>query len=286
MSGATEDARILDRGYRRYEGPRTGARGPVRSVAVQTARRMLGLRRSFRWKVVPIAVLVVAYGPVAVFIGFAAFLPARLIVEVLPSVADAYAATALAMSLFAYVTAPQALCPDRRHRTLGLYLSAPLTRDTYLAGKFVAVAGVLLVVTLGPPVALTVGYASLDVGVDVPLTLLRAVVAGVVLSVTYALIGTAAASLTDRVAFAAAGTVLGATLLGVAARALEAAGASPAVRLISVAAVPLEAVQRLFGEAGGMPEVSTGAVALAAAGWTVALGALVRTRYRRLEVTR
>ena len=38
-------ARIVDRGYRRYTGPRRGTSGAVRSLIVQTLQRILGIRR-------------------------------------------------------------------------------------------------------------------------------------------------------------------------------------------------------------------------------------------------
>ena len=40
------DAQILDRGYRKYDGPRTGVQGAVRAVVVHSIQRALGMRRS------------------------------------------------------------------------------------------------------------------------------------------------------------------------------------------------------------------------------------------------
>ena len=59
---------------------------------------------------------------------------------------------------------PDVMCTDRQTGMLGLYLAAPLTRDTYLAMKAAAVTSVITVVTLGPPVLLLVGYSMLDLG--------------------------------------------------------------------------------------------------------------------------
>ena len=59
------DARILDRGYRRYEGERSGVAGAVRSVAWHTVRSILGLGRKGRHKVFPIIVLVISFVPAA-----------------------------------------------------------------------------------------------------------------------------------------------------------------------------------------------------------------------------
>ena len=43
---AADGARILEGGYRRFEGHRTGVRGAVESVATHTTQRALGLRRA------------------------------------------------------------------------------------------------------------------------------------------------------------------------------------------------------------------------------------------------
>lgn len=277
------DARIADRGYRRYEGQRAGVRAALTSLALHTARRLLGLRRSLRYKLVPIAVLVIAFGASAVVLGMAALLPDVVLEQVLPSVGVFLGFLGTLITLFAALISPQALCPDRRERMLGLYLSSPLDRDTYLLGKFLAVTGVMLTVTLGPSLVVVIGYLSLDVPIDVPV--IGTVAAALLVAAYLALIGLAVSSLTERTTAAAAGLVLGTFLLAVAGRALELAGAPGWVRLLSVAGTPLEAARRLAGGEATVdaPDV---AVALAVVGWAAGAAVLLRTRYQRLEVTR
>lgn len=277
------DARIVDRGYRRYEGERAGVAAAIRSLALHTARRLLGMRRSLRFKLVPIVVLVIALGASAVVIGMAALLPAVVAREVLPPVGAFVGFLGTLITLFAALTSPQALCPDRRERVLGLYLASPLDRDTYLVGKFLAVAGVMLTVTLGPSLAVVIGYSTLDVPLDVPV--LGTVAAALLLACYLALVALAASSLTDRTTTAAAGLVLAAFLLAVAGRALEFAGAPGWVRLVSVTGTPLEAARRLAGGEATV-EASGPAVAVGVVAWAAVAAVLLRTRYQRLEVTR
>ena len=68
------DAQILDRGYRRFEGERSGVAGAMRSVAWHTTRSILGLGRKARHKVFPIIVLVVAFVPAIAFLAISVLL--------------------------------------------------------------------------------------------------------------------------------------------------------------------------------------------------------------------
>ena len=49
---------IYDRGYRHHEGPREGRGRRVRAIAVAGVRRVLGLKRNWKTKVVPWGLLV------------------------------------------------------------------------------------------------------------------------------------------------------------------------------------------------------------------------------------
>src|SRR5437764_383252 len=74
MSTARADARIIDRGYRPYDGPRLGAAGAVRSLIRHTAQRVMGLRRPFQYKVLPLLSAGIAYVPAIVFVGLSALI--------------------------------------------------------------------------------------------------------------------------------------------------------------------------------------------------------------------
>ena len=286
------DARILDRGYRRYDGERRGARGAVGSLARQSALRALGLRRTFWAKVFPLLSAVIAYLPATVFVGVAALFPDELLDPdaVIPSYGDYYSFITAAIVVFVALVGPEVLCPDRRNGMLGLYLASPLSRDTYLLAKALAVVPVIAIVTVGPPLLLLVGRTFADAGPegigDFLLILLRVLGSGLAISAAYTAISLAAASLTDRRAVASAGVILLLLVSSVATNVLVELGGDERLLLLNLFLLPFELVQRIYGELGGEPALTTVELVLANVAWTAAAGLLVRERYRRLQVTR
>ena len=285
------EARILDQGYRPYDGPRLGVAAAVRSLAGHSALRALGLRRSFWAKLLPLASVGIAYVPALVFVGIAALVPEELLdgTGVLPTYSGYYGFITAAIVLFVALVGPEVLCPDRRHGMLGLYLASPLTRDTYLLAKVLGVVPVLALVTLGPPLLLLVGLTFADAGPDGPgeflVTLVRIAAGALVVSAPYTAVSLAAASLTDRRPVASAGVILVLLVSSVATAALVASGAGERLLLLNLLAVPFELVQRIYGEAGDIG-LSTIELVLADLAWTLGAGFLLRSRYQRLRVTR
>jgi ABC-2 type transport system permease protein len=283
--------RIYEGGYRKYVGERLGQWAAVRSVARQTAQRVMGLRRPARSKVLPFLSVIIAYLPAAVFVGLVALLPKRVNTIVLPDYHEYYGFISAAIVLFVVFTAPEALCPDRRSRVLSLYLAAPLTRTTYLVAKAIAVSLVLLLVTLGPPLVLLVGRALQGEGPDGVLGFLavfaRIAGSGLMMAAFYTAVSLAIASLTDRRAFAAGGTLL--AIIGssiVAGVLVEALELSDAFFLCNLNVPPIELVSRIYGQSGVLEGVSTAVVAGAVAAWTVVGFGVAWWRYQRLRVTR
>ncbi len=285
------DARILDRGYRAYDGPRRGVAGAQRSLIRHTAQRVLGLRRPARAKVLPVLSAALAYVPAIVFIGLAALLPeGRLRDDAVPTYAEYYAFIVSAIFVFVAFVAPEALCPDRRTGMLGLYLASPLTRNRYLVAKSAAVAALLAIATIGPPLLLLIANILQGIGPDGPgdvvVLAVRVLVAGAVLTAVYTAVSVGASSLTDRRAFAAAGVILLVLLSGVVTGALQAAGAPDWLLAFDLTGGPFELVARIYGELGNAPEVGTAVLAGAALLW-VALGTgACWWRYHTLVVTR
>ncbi len=115
--------------------------------------------------------------------------------------------------LFAGITTPELLCPDRRDGMLQLYFSTAVSRGEYLAGRVIGAIVPLLLVTMVPMLVL---YAGILVFEEHPVGYLqdhwaelpRIVAAGVILAVYYGLIGLAVSSLTGRRAFAIGGYLL------------------------------------------------------------------------------
>lgn len=285
------NAHIYEQGYRRYDGPRLGVRASIISLAIHSMRRGLGLRRTFWAKLLPIAVVLIAYLPAAIFVGIAALIPDELNVGEFGTYADYFGTISAALILFVAIVGPEVLCADRRNGMLGMYLASPLTRDTYLLAKVLGVMPVLLLVTLGPELLLLIGRALVDAGPDSVgeflVTLLRVLVSGLALSAVYTAISLAAASLTDRRAVASAGVIL--LLLvssGVTASLVEGADFDRRVYLLNLGLVPSELVYRIFGERGGEPSLETASIAFAALLWVLASTAVVWWRYRRLTISR
>jgi ABC-2 type transport system permease protein len=289
------EARILERGYRRYTGERQGQAHAIRSVIAHTLRRILGLRRPTRSKVLPVLSIVFAYLPATVFVGvialFGRFGGRAQARQIVPPYADYYGFIISAIVLFVAFVAPEALCPDRRSRVLSLYLASPLTRLTYLLSKASAVAIVITFVTIGPPFLLLLGLMTQSAGPDGPLEVLRVVIrileAGAFLAALYTSISMAVASLTDRRAVAAAATLF--LLVGsaiVSETFVEGLGASPVLRVLNLSGGPLELVSRIYGRPGFSPEVQTWVLALGYGLWTAASSTVAIVRYRRLQVTR
>ena len=281
------DARIHDRGYRPYEGPRSGVGGAVRSVAWHSMRGVLGLGRPARHKIFPVVSAVIAYLPAIIFVGLAALFPIDIFEEVVPAYSDYIGFVGTALVLFCGLVAPEILVRDRRDGMFGLYLSTPLRRETYLVAKVLAVMATLAIVTIGPNLLFLVSVTFEGFGPDGPTAwiavFVRIVVSGLALSAVFAAVCMAAASLTDRRAFASVGTNLvrvgSARVVG---GRVETADAAVELYALDLHTIPFELVFRIVGEPGEFPELSTALVVGANVAWVAAGTGVVWLRYRRL----
>jgi ABC-2 type transport system permease protein len=302
--GAEAGAQILERGYRRYDGPRRGRTGAMRSVTRHTIQRCLGLHRPARTKVFPILTVVLAYVPTVVYVGVAVIgnrlegqgAPGRLMAgQFIPTYAKNYLSVVLAVLLFAAFVAPEVLCPDRRTGMLGLYLAAPLDRTSYLVAKAQAVLAMLSIVTVGPPLILLIGYSTQGFGphglAEWLAMLLRIVGSGLTVAVLYTAVSLAISSITSRKAAASAAYV--ALMVGVPALInylvvwIEGDGR---LQLLDLASLPYRCVFLIFGElypvfttVGDPTPVEAWA---AYAGWVGLSVAVIAVCYRRVQVTR
>jgi ABC-2 type transport system permease protein len=298
-------ARIFESGYRPYRGTRLGLPHSVWALTRHSMERILGLKRPARYKILPFAAIAVAYLPAIAFVGIVALVPnnrARILPSLVPGPSRYYGFITAAIILFATLAAPEAICPDKRSRFLGLYLSSPLNRSTYLLAKALAVGAVLLLVTLGPPLVLLIGLSLQNDGprgfAEFMGTLGQIFAAGASLSAMFGAIGLAIPSLTDRRALASAGSlllILGSTVItNVIVYGL---GGPRNVLALSLGRLPFELALRIFtvhglstaqgglGAPNGSP-LSTVVVVVASIAITAVAAAVTWWRVVATEVTR
>lgn len=284
------DAQILDRGYRRFEGQRSGVRGSMRSVTWHTTRSILGLGRPARHKIFPVFVIVIAFIPALVFLALTAFIGDLLEGELRPEYWEMFGFSFLATVAFTALVAPEAIVRDRRDRMFSLYLSTPLSRPTYLLAKFGAVLLTMLLIVFGPALLALLGFTLQNLGPDGPLEWLgvmgRLLVAGLAISIVYTTLSLGVSSLTDRRAFASIAVVL--LIIGAAIVAdllVYEAEMAQTWQLLDPVGSALELAPRLFGDRSEeFRDVDTWVVVLGSGGWTAFGAALLVGRYRRLEV--
>jgi ABC-2 type transport system permease protein len=288
-------ARILETGYRRYPGLRLGPAHAVWTLARHSFERIMGLRRPARYKVLPVLTVLIAYLPAVAFIGATALIPRARLGRFVPDPGGYFTFVTAALVLFATLAAPEALCPDKRSRFLGIYLASPLTRSTYLLAKVAAVAAAVLLVTVGPPLLLLTGEALQNAGPRgfgaFSDTLVQTVLAGGALAVMFTAFSLVIPSLTDRRAFASAGGIL--LIIGTAAISNICAFGlrlGDGWLLLGLERLPFELTLRIFDRHGlptpsGNP-LSTAAVAGVAIGATALAAAVTWWRVVGAEVTR
>lgn len=290
------DARIHDLGYRAYEGERAGVSWAMTSLGVHAMRRVLGLKRAARHKVLPAMAILIAFVPAIVFVGMAAFLPDSLLEEgLLPTYGEYYGFILTSIYLFASFVAPEAICTDRRTGMLALYLASPLDRTTYVVSKMAAVAATLLLITLLPLVFLLVAYAIEGGGPDgvdgFVTTLARILAVGLLTAVYFAALTAAVSAFTTRRGIASAAIVVVLLVPGiVVGTILGATDAADEWALLSIAELPFRASQHLLGDRAdaerGIESVDGNLATLATVAFAAVFAAITWWRYQQIEVDR
>jgi ABC-2 type transport system permease protein len=148
---------VYDRGYRPYEGER-GGRGATRAALVRLSiRRALGLRRSWRQKVLPWTLLGIATIPAVINVGIKYVTRNTPASDIDLITFHDYVGVSTTLLLFIAVTAPDMICPDRRNRVLPLIFARPLTGNDYVLAKVGALTAILFGFGFLPQVVLFVG---------------------------------------------------------------------------------------------------------------------------------
>jgi ABC-2 type transport system permease protein len=155
---------VYDRGYRPYDGARGGRWAPVWALWRLTVRRALGLRRSWRQKVLPWTLLGLATIPAAIDLGIryaTRDTPLSQVDYEFLSFRD-YVGTGTLLLLFVAVAAPDVICPDRHDRVLPLIFARPLTGDDYVLAKVGGIFSLVFGFLFLPQVVLYIGQMLLD----------------------------------------------------------------------------------------------------------------------------
>ena len=194
---------VYDRGYRPYEGTLGGRRSATLALYRASIRRALGIRRSWRQKVLPWSLLAIVTVPAIINVGVG-YLTRDTPAEGFEFITyREYVGVSTALLLFVALTAPDVVCPDRRHRVLPLIFARPLEGRDYVLAKVGAIATILFGFSFLPQVVLFVGQmlvsdAALDYLRDNAEVIWQVPLAVVLLAVYYAAIGVAIGSLTSR----------------------------------------------------------------------------------------
>lgn len=282
------DAEIRDVRYGTYTGPRRGRGAAVMSLARWGALRSLGARRGWKAKAVPITLILLALAPAVIVLGVRALFADQTgidLTEALPF-SGYQAIIGVVILLFAGITTPELLCPDRRDGMLQLYFSTAVSRGEYLAGRVIGAIAPLLLVTMVPMLVL---YAGILVFEEHPLgyvednwaELPRIVAAGVILAVYYGLVGLAVSSLTGRRAFAIGGYLLllvAPTVLSALLQ--EAFTGAEELDLVSLSTLPIGFAGELFPDASDDIPNSLGEFAVAYLVVVTAAAVVLLRRYR------
>jgi len=197
---------VYDRGYRPYEGELGGRSATRWALWRLTVRRALGLRRSWRQKVLPWSLLALTTIPAAVQVGVGWLTRNTPVGETDFEFITfrEYVGVSTMLLLFVAVAAPDVVCPDRHDRVLPLIFARPLTGDDYVLAKVGAIFSIIFGFAFLPQVTLYIGQMLVDDDgalhfvKDHLQELWQVPVAVAVLALFYAVVGVAVASLTDR----------------------------------------------------------------------------------------
>ncbi len=206
---------VYDLGYQPYAGERLGRRGATLAVYRDGLRRVLGLRRKARRKVMPFGLIALVLSPAIFFLAFTV-LTGELITDdfnrpiELFDEADFFTSgiTVTATLLFIALAGSELLLPDRISGTLEVYASRPVRIIDYLGARAGALASLVVGFLFFPQLLLVFGnaFVSTDgfltsVGNDIDIVWKAALASGVYL-LAYAPLAFLLASIASRLSFA------------------------------------------------------------------------------------
>jgi hypothetical protein len=149
---------VFDLGYRPHEGPRLGRWGAIRALFRDGLRRVFGLRRKARRKILPALLIAIAVLPALFFVA-AGVIIGELGTDQFFGHADYFNLAGNVSLVFCALAASELLIPDRTSGTLAVYASRPLTARDYLGARAASMAAVVFGFVWLPHVLLLIGRA-------------------------------------------------------------------------------------------------------------------------------
>lgn len=220
---------VFDLGYKPHDGPRLGRSGARRALFKDGFRKVLGLRRKARRKVLPAILMAIAVMPAMFFTAFAVVAGEFDIADTIFGHADYFDLNGSMALIFVALAASELLIPDRVHGTMSVYASRPLTTADYVAGRAASLAAVVFAFLWIPHLVLFLGRAwvsSDGLGsyiVSNSEILWQTALVSVIYFVGYTSIAFLVAAYSKRTAVAA-GVYIGVVMLSGATEALVSAG--------------------------------------------------------------
>jgi len=220
---------VFDLGYQPHEGERWGRAGARRALLKDGLRRVLGLRRKTRRKVLPALLMSIAVMPALFFTAFAVVAGEFDVSETIFGHADYFNLNGSMALIFVALASSELLIPDRVHGTMAVYASRPLTTPDYVAGRAGALAIVVFAFLWIPHLILYLGRGWVsDQGlgsyvVENHELIWQTALASVVYFVAYTSIAFLVAAFSKRTAIAA-GVYIGIVMLSGATAALVDSG--------------------------------------------------------------
>lgn len=151
---------IFDLGYRPHDGPRLGRAGARRALYRDGIRRVLGLRRKTRRKVLPVMLISAAVLPALFFVAVGVLLGQFDVAATLFGHSQYFDLTSTLALLFIALAAGELLVPDRVHGVMSVYASRPLTDGDYVLARTGSLATAVIGFLWLPHVVLFLGRAS------------------------------------------------------------------------------------------------------------------------------
>ncbi len=153
---------VFDLGYKPYDGVRNGRRGAIQAVVKEGWRKVLGLRRRARRKVLPWALLAIALIPVVIYVGVLAVTGELAENTDVFGHAQYFNLTGFIAHLFIALAAAELLVPDRVDGTMQVYASRPLRTTDYLAARAFSLASIVFGFMMVPQLLLYLGEGAVS----------------------------------------------------------------------------------------------------------------------------